>query len=126
MESYDLPNIDRASENIAKLLAELLEESARIEKMTKGLRTRILADLTSLTDALPPEERGILLSRIATKAQKIFDAKGSPKVKISGGCVGRDGVGVRAEEGGSYAGVCVTGSLDEGVTGGGVEVGTSC
>ena len=52
-------------------------------------------------------------------------SKAQPKVEFSGGCAGAEGGGVRATEGGAFAGVCVTGSLSQGPTGGGVEGGAS-
>lgn len=123
--AIDISRINRVSENIASLLSELLKTSGELEKKSKKTRLRIFADLKPLVEALPPEERGCLVTMVAVRVEQIFKKGGSPKVKLTGGCVGRGGLGVRAEEGGSFAGVCVAGSADEGVTGGGVEAGFS-
>ena len=123
MNPINEPKVKRLASNIAKLLASVLRKSAELEKSTKATRMRINTDLNALVEGMKPEERGLLLSAIAVEAQRIFDAVGSPKVTISGGCAGTTGLGVRASDGGNYAGACVTGSLSEGITGGGVEAG---
>jgi membrane-bound lytic murein transglycosylase len=94
----------------------LMRESAR-------LRTEITADLRPEIEATPVEDRGAILSYLADRVQAIFDAQGSPKVTFTGGCAGAEGGGIRATEGEAFAGVCVTGSLSSGLTGGGVEAG---
>ena len=123
MQKNDLVNVKRVAANITKLLNELLKDMTSLERKTKKLRLRINSDLKALVEALPPEERGRLISLIATQVQQVFDATGSPKVSVSGNCVGRDGIGLRASDGDFFAGVCVTGSLDQGITGGGIEAG---
>ena len=125
MQTTNTPRIKRTAANVAQLLSDLLRESADFEKRSRKLRLKINVDLKALVKELPAEDRGRLVSIIAVRVQEIFNSAGSPKVKISGGCVGQGGFGVRVEEGGNYGGVCVMGSLDKGITGGGFEAGTT-
>jgi hypothetical protein len=122
IEDYDKRLTD-AAERMARLLGDILEQNKKLQDDSARLRTSILADLRPLIDATPAQDRGAILSNLVVRVQSAFDAQGSPKVELSGGCAGAPGVGVRAVEGGAYAGVCVTGSLTEGPTGGGVEGG---
>jgi hypothetical protein len=111
------------AERLASLLNDVLEQNKRLQSDSARVRTSILADLKPVIDATPVKDRGAILSTLVVQVQAIFDSQGSPKAEFSGGCAGAEGGGVRAVEGGAYAGVCVTGSLSEGPTGGGVEGG---
>lgn len=126
MQENNSVAVKRVTANITKLLAQLLKDMESLTNKTKTLRVKINSDLYALVKSMPAEERGVLLSLVATQVQEIFNAGGSPKVDITGGCVGRQGIGIRATDGDFYAGVCVTGSLDQGITGGGIEVGGRC
>jgi hypothetical protein len=123
MKPADEAKIKRTATNVAKLLGNMLKLSSELERRSRKARLRINSDLKALTESMRPEDRGLLITAVAVQVQEIFDAAGSPKVAISGGCAGAQGVGIRATDNGNYAGVCVTGSLDEGITGGGVEGG---
>lgn len=114
---------EAAAERLASLLGEVLHTNQRLQKESLRVRSEIMSELAPVIETMPAEERGAILSQLVLRIQDIFDKQGSPKVELSGGCAGAAGVGIRASEGGSYAGVCVTGSLAEGPTGGGVEGG---
>jgi hypothetical protein len=49
-------------------------------------------------------------------------AMARPSIGVSGGCVGRDGGGIEASFGGTTVKICVIGSLDAGIQGGGIEI----
>ena len=121
--TYDRKRLDSAAERLAKLLGDVLAQNQELQKESARLRSQILADLRPTIEATPIEDRGAILSYLVVRIQAIFDQQGSPKVEFSGGCAGAEGGGVRATEGGAFAGVCVTGSLSQGPTGGGVEGG---
>jgi hypothetical protein len=121
--SYDRDRLDSVAERLAGLLGEVLAQNQALQKESARVRTQILADLRPAIEATPVEDRGAILSYLIIRMQAIFDQQGSPKVELSGGCAGAEGGGIRVTEGGAYAGACVTGSLSEGPTGGGVEGG---
>lgn len=121
--TYDRERLDSVAERLAGLLGDVLAQNRALQKDSARLRKEIMADLKPVIKGTAIEDRGAILSYLAVRVQAIFDAQGSPKVELSGGCAGAEGVGVRVTEGGAYAGVCVTGSLSEGPTGGGVEAG---
>lgn len=114
--------IRRASKNLAKYLGDLLSLNAKYFKEAEPLRNRILADVKEALKQLPERERGLILSAIAVETQKIFTASGSPKVGVSGGCVGKGGAGVTVTEGNLTVKGCVIGTLKSGPEGGGAEV----
>jgi hypothetical protein len=119
---YDDERDKRAAHNLAQYLGDLLKIMIDFMAKTEPLRNRILADVRALVEALPDRDRGIILSAIAVETQRVFDAAGSPKVGISGGCVGADGVGVTATEGNVTVKGCMIGTLASGPQGGGAEV----
>lgn len=121
--TYDRERLESVAERIAGLLGDVLAQNRALQKDSAGFRTEIMADLKPVIDGMAMEDRGAVLSYLVVRVQAIFDSQGSPKVAFSGGCAGAEGLGIRATEGGAYAGVCVTGSLSEGPTGGGVEGG---
>lgn len=114
--------VHRAAQNLADYLGELLTIMSEFMDRSEPLRNRILADIKPMIEQLPEHERGVVLSAIAVETQRVFNAAGSPKVGISGGCVGAEGAGVTVTEGNVTVKGCVTGSLGSGPTGGGAEV----
>lgn len=119
----DYQQLDSVAERLAGLLNDVLAQARAMEKESARLRKEVMSDLRPVIEATPLEERGAILSYLVVRIQEIFDRQGSPKVGFSGGCAGAEGGGVRVTDGGTYAGVCVTGSLADGPTGGGVETG---
>ena len=114
--------VQRAARHLAKYLGDLLTTMTKFMREAEPLRNRILTDIKALVDALPERDRGAVLSAIAVETQKVFDAAGSPKVGVSGGCVGADGVGLTATEGNVTVKGCVIGTFASGPQGGGAEV----
>jgi len=114
--------VQRAARHLAKFLGDLLENMTRFMLEAEPTRNRILADVKALLEALPERDRGAVLSAIVVETQKVFDAAGSPKVGLSGGCVGADGAGVTVTEGNVRVKGCVIGTLESGPQGGGAEV----
>ena len=118
----DPERVQRAAHNLAEFLGDLLKIMSEFMEEAEPIRNRILADVTALVEALPERDRGAVLSAIAVETQQVFTAAGSPKVGISGGCVGADGAGVTVTEGSVSVKGCVIGTLESGPQGGGVEV----
>lgn len=126
--SYQLDQVrlSRAAKSLAELLGGLIETVQQRINETEPIRNRILVDLRELQESVPPRDRGIILSALATEVQGAFDQAGSPKVNIDGGCLKRPGAGITATEGNVTVKACVIGSLQEGIKGGGIEVSTTC
>ena len=127
MTRHDLSHIDeervqRAAQNLAEYLGDLLKVMSSFMERAEPLRNRILADVKAMVEQLPERDRGAVLSAIAVETQLVFTAAGSPKVGISGGCVGADGAGVTVTEGNVTVKGCVIGTLKSGPQGGGAEV----
>jgi hypothetical protein len=118
----DDKRVQRAARNLAKYLGDLLETMSKFMAENEPVRNRILADVTALLEALPERDRGAVLSAIAVETQRVFTAAGSPKVGISGDCVGAEGGGITATEGNVTVKGCVIGTLASGPQGGGAEV----
>ena len=114
--------VERVARNLAKYLGDLLVNMTKFMHEAEPTRNRILADIKVLVEALPERDRGAVLSAIAVETQNVFNAAGSPKVGISGGCVGVDGVGVTATEGNVTVKGCIIGTFESGPQGGGAEV----
>jgi|GEM_PF-3078279 len=122
-KTSDSDRMTRLTNNITKLLSELLKHSVTLEKKTKPLRLKINVDLKALIKETPPKDRKALNKLIAAKVQAIFDSKGSPKVGTTEGCVGQPGGGVSVSDGDFFGGACAIAGEGGGITGGGVEVG---
>jgi hypothetical protein len=114
--------VERAAQNLAEYLGDLLKVMSAFMARAEPLRNRILADVKAMMEQLPERDRGAVLSAIAVETQRVFTAAGSPKVGISGGCVGADGAGVTVTEGNVTVKGCVIGTLESGPQGGGAEV----
>lgn len=126
--SYQLDEVRlrRAAENLAELFRDLIETMQGRLDETKPIRKRILTDLKALHESVPPRDRGVILSALAIETERVLEQTGSPKIRISGGCLGEPGAGIAATEGDVTVKGCVTGSLDGGIKGGGIEVSTTC
>ena len=118
----DDERVQRAAHNVAEYLGDLLKIMSQFMAKSEPLRNRILADVKALVESLPERDRGAVLRPIAVETQRVFTAAGSPKVGISGGCVGADGVGMTVTEGNVTVTGCVAGTLESGPQGGGAEV----
>jgi hypothetical protein len=123
--AMDERRLDVIAKRLAKLLGDVLAQNRALLRESARLRKEIMSDLRHVIEETPVEDRGAILSHLAVRVQDIFDSQGSPKVRLSGGCAGAEGAGIRVTEDGAYAGVCVTGSFPGGPTGGGVEGGFS-
>jgi hypothetical protein len=119
---YDEEKVRRAAQNLADYLGELLTVMNDFMGRAEPIRNRILVDVKALVDPLAERDRGAVLSAVAVETQRVFAAKGSPKVGISGGCVGAEGAGVTVTEGNVTVKGCVIGTLESGPQGGGAEV----
>jgi hypothetical protein len=119
---YEDERVQRAARHLAEFLGYLLTTMSEAMQEAEPTRNRILADVKALLESLPERDRGAVLSAIVVETQKVFDAAGSPKVGLSGGCVGADGAGVTATEGNVTVKGCVIGTLESGPQGGGAEV----
>jgi hypothetical protein len=119
---HDDQRVERAAKNLAEYLGDLLRLMTDFMARSEPLRNKILADISLLVEHLPERDRGAVLSAIAVETQQVFLAAGSPKVGISGGCVGADGAGVTVTEGNVTVKGCVIGTLSSGPQGGGAEV----
>ena len=132
------PVFDRASRELGALLTDLASSAAGEEHWTRAARRRILADVRTLIADLPPEQEDAFMRELADGVERHIGepdvtlnasdvvALARPKVGVESGCVGRDGGGVYGEFGGVRVKVCVIGSLDEGIQGGGIEVTVPC
>jgi hypothetical protein len=112
--------MERAADELQKLLGVLLVKAQEVVTAFAGRGLR--EDVEELLRPFQPRDRGIVLSALVIETQRRFDEAGSAKVGISGGCAGAEGAGVMATEGNITVKACVTGSLDEGMTGGGFEI----
>lgn len=132
MEKLDNKQVEKVSENVHELMSQLFENLQLFEKKSRRLRIRINKGLNELTVGLSNKERLDLQKMIVKNVQQGFDsgpnitrAARRISVGVSRGCVGNDGGGVTASNGSFTVKVCAIGSLDQGVTGGGVEAGWS-
>src|SRR4030095_1843066 len=124
METLTKPQIDRISANIQQLLTNLIANMRIFEKSSLKLRTKIKADLTSLTKGMSSDDRLRLLNGITATIQTNLLAGGST-ARVAGekGCLNRDGGGIVYTDGNFHVKGCVIGTLSDGLTGGGVETG---
>jgi hypothetical protein len=114
--------LDRAATNLKRLLSDLLSKAQAAVAETAGTRSELHQDLDRLLESFVAADRGIVLSALVIATQGKFDEADSPTVGISGGCAGAEGVGVTATQGKTTVTACVTGSLQDGVTGGGFDI----
>jgi hypothetical protein len=124
--SLDSAKLARLAENTVSLLSELIRVMNEHAAKFQDTRTRMLADLQALLAPMPPSNRDHLTSQLSLRVQQVFDQRGSPKVEVTEKCLGAPGFTIRATEGNVSVGVCVTGSLDSGPTGGGIEASFRC
>lgn len=116
----DEERLRRLSMNVAELLAELLKEMNALATRTKKTRQNVFVELRDIMDHLPARDQGIILTRLEEDVQRIVDAKGSPNITVSPGCVGRPGGSINASEGGVTVGACAVVKGGQ-IIGGGVQ-----
>lgn len=127
--------VEIVARNLAGALAELAEMAVRVERESRAARRRIVTEVRKLarSGSFGTElELSEALAAAANQYSAELGVTSSPSDAIvpvekpafspTGGCLGQQGGGVKADFGGVSVSMCVTGSLDEGITGGGFEV----
>jgi hypothetical protein len=111
-------------------------------RKSKPNRLKILSDIRALLKETPSEDRARIPTLVVQEVERILQSRrtitamGRPlaakarskhTMKVTGeaGCVGTSGAGVRVTIGDVNVGACVTGTLSDRPTGGGVSGGFS-
>jgi hypothetical protein len=131
--SYDLDErFDALARSISALLQELGSAALAANAQTAKARRRIVHDLGGvLEDSSWAGNEERLMQRIIGGVDVEAEKSGAvalkrPGVSVEKGCVGRKGGGVVADFGPVAVKMCVIGSLDDGIKGGGVEITFKC
>jgi hypothetical protein len=121
MPTSNNAQINRVSVNIQELIMTMITNTRTLESITRKVRTKIKADLNSLSKGLPEKEKIKLLNLIVITVQGNLNTAGSTaKIGSSEGCLGEGSHGVDYEDAdGVYGGICGIGSIN-GLTGGGI------
>lgn len=118
----DEKRFGRLAEDIATLLTELIDHTNVVMTGLESRRRAVFLDLSRILDGIPARDQGVLLTRLEGSVQAVLDARGSPKVTVEGGCLGRPGGTVTATEGGVSVSACAVVQGGE-LIGGGVRGG---
>jgi hypothetical protein len=129
----DQDKVQRLAKRVAEFLADFFGVMDEYASRSITARLRLLGDLKDLLASVPPAEQEALRTLITSEVEAIFrdgELSATPgkfpatmAMRVSGhaGCIGAEGATVTVSDGNTTVGVCVTGDLETGPTGGGLE-----
>lgn len=127
--------VEKVGKDLAGAMGELAELAATVEQQSRAVRRRIVSDVRRLMESHPDSTEAQLAETLVAVANRYAAELGvstspsdaivpldKPVFGVSSGCLGRPGGGISADFGSVSVSMCVAGSLQDGITGGGFEI----